>query len=84
MRISIGPLLASLGIGSLAVALSLQDTLKNMFSGLFEVADKPLEVGDFVKLETVKRASASAVVASSRASGGCSRPPEALTNVRTH
>jgi hypothetical protein len=55
-----------------------------MFSGLFEVADKPLEVGDFVKLETVKRASASAVVASSRASGGCSRPPEALTNVRTH
>jgi small-conductance mechanosensitive channel len=50
--ISIGPLLASLGIGSLAIALSLQDTLKNMFSGLFVVADKPLEVGDFVKLET--------------------------------
>lgn len=50
--ISIGPLLASLGIGSLAIALSLQDTLKNMFSGFFVVADKPLEVGDFVKLES--------------------------------
>ena len=50
--ISIGPILASLGIGSLAIALALQDTLKNMFSGFFVVADKPLEVGDFVKLES--------------------------------
>ncbi|HKV56481.1 MAG TPA: mechanosensitive ion channel domain-containing protein [Candidatus Binataceae bacterium] len=49
--ISIGPLLASLGIGSLAVALALQETFKNIFSGLFLIADKPLEVGDFVKLQ---------------------------------
>jgi small-conductance mechanosensitive channel len=50
--ISIGPLLASLGIGSLAIALALQETFKNMFSGFFLIADKPLEVGDFVKLES--------------------------------
>ncbi|MBV8359995.1 MAG: mechanosensitive ion channel [Deltaproteobacteria bacterium] len=50
--ISIGPLLASLGIGSLAIALASQETLKNMFSGVFLIADKPLEVGDYVKLES--------------------------------
>jgi small-conductance mechanosensitive channel len=50
--ISIGPLLASLGIGSLAIALGLQETVKNMFSGFFVIADKPLVVGDFVKLES--------------------------------
>jgi small-conductance mechanosensitive channel len=50
--VSIGPILASLGIGSLAIALGLQETVKNMFSGLFVIADKPLVVGDFVKLET--------------------------------
>jgi len=49
--ISIGPLLASLGIGSLAIALALQETVKNMFSGFFLIADKPLEVGDYVKLQ---------------------------------
>jgi small-conductance mechanosensitive channel len=50
--ISIGPLLASLGIGSLAIALALQETVKNMFSGVFLIADKPLEVGDYVKLQS--------------------------------
>jgi small-conductance mechanosensitive channel len=50
--ISIGPLLASLGIGSLAIALGLQETVKNMFAGFFVIADKPLVVGDFVKLES--------------------------------
>ena len=50
--ISIGPLLASLGIGSLVVALALQETVRNMFSGFFLIADKPLEVGDYVKLQS--------------------------------
>jgi small-conductance mechanosensitive channel len=48
--ISIGPLLASLGIGSLAIALASQETVKNLLSGFFLIADKPLEVGDYVKL----------------------------------
>jgi small-conductance mechanosensitive channel len=50
--ISIGPLLASLGIGSLAIALALQETVKNIFSGFFLIADKPLDVGDYVKLQS--------------------------------
>jgi small-conductance mechanosensitive channel len=50
--ISITPILASLGIGSLAVALALQDTLSNFFAGLYVAVDKPVRVGDFIKLES--------------------------------
>lgn len=50
--ISITPLIASLGIGSLAVALALQPTLENLFSGIQIVTDKPILVGQFVKLES--------------------------------
>jgi small-conductance mechanosensitive channel len=50
--ISIGPILATLGVGSLAIALALQETLKNTLSGFFVVIDRPLEVGDYVKLST--------------------------------
>ena len=49
--ISITPLLASLGVGSLAVALALQDTLANLFAGLYMVVDKPVEAGHLVRLE---------------------------------
>ncbi len=52
LGISITPILASLGIGSLAVALALQPTLENFFSGVQLVVDKPIRVGDFVELET--------------------------------
>lgn len=49
--LSITPVLASLGVGSLAVALALQDTLSNFFAGVYLLIDKPLRVGDFVKIE---------------------------------
>ncbi|HZM69431.1 MAG TPA: mechanosensitive ion channel domain-containing protein, partial [Candidatus Cryosericum sp.] len=50
--ISIAPILASLGVGSLAVALALQETLANVFAGLHLVADKPIEPGHFVRLQS--------------------------------
>jgi small-conductance mechanosensitive channel len=50
--ISITPLIASLGIGSIAVALGLQDTLANLFAGLYLIGDQPVRPGDFVKLES--------------------------------
>lgn len=50
--VSITPLLASLGIGSLAVALALQPTLENFFSGLQIIIDKPISVGQFIKLDS--------------------------------
>lgn len=52
LGITITPLLASLGIGSLAVALALQDTLANVFAGLYVVADRPVRIGDFIRLES--------------------------------
>jgi small-conductance mechanosensitive channel len=52
LGISITPILASLGIGSLAVALALQPTLENLFSGIQLIADKPIELGHFIKLES--------------------------------
>ena len=50
--ISITPLIASLGVGTLAVALALQDTLANLFAGVYMIAEKPVEAGHFVKLES--------------------------------
>lgn len=50
--VSITPILASLGIGSLAVALALQPTLENFFSGIQIVIDKPVKIGQFIKLDS--------------------------------
>jgi small-conductance mechanosensitive channel len=49
--IDIGPVLASLGVAALAVALALQDTLSNYFAGITLALDKPVRPGDYVKLE---------------------------------
>jgi small-conductance mechanosensitive channel len=51
LGISLAPALTALGIGSLAVALALQDTLSNFFSGISLITDKPVRPGDFVRLE---------------------------------
>ena len=50
--VSITPIIASLGVGSLAVALALQPTLENFFSGMQIIIDKPIKVGQFVKLDS--------------------------------
>ena len=50
LGIQVTPLLTALGVGGLAVALALQDTLSNLFAGLHLLADKPIRVGDYVKL----------------------------------
>jgi small-conductance mechanosensitive channel len=50
--VSITPLIASLGIGSLAVALALQPTFENFFSGIQIMIDKPIMVGHFIRLES--------------------------------
>ncbi|MCS7184369.1 MAG: mechanosensitive ion channel family protein [bacterium] len=50
--ISISPILAGLGIGGLAIALAMQDTLTNLFSGIHILASKHIKPGDYIKLET--------------------------------
>lgn len=51
LGVSITPILASLGVGSIAIALALQDTLGNLFSGVYLLVDQPFLVGDQVRLE---------------------------------
>ena len=51
LNISITPLLTTLGIGGLAVALAFKDTLANFFAGLYILVDRPIRVGDYIKLE---------------------------------
>ncbi len=48
--VEITPILTALGVGGLAVALALQDTLSNLFAGAHLLADKPIRVGDYVKV----------------------------------
>ena len=50
LGIAITPILTALGVGGLAVALALQDTLSNLFAGIHLLADKPIRVGDYVRL----------------------------------
>ncbi len=51
LGLTITPLLASLGIAGLAVALALQDSLSNLFSGFYLMLDQPVRPGDYVQLE---------------------------------
>ena len=51
MGIDITPLIASLGVGSIAVGLALQRTLEDFLAGLILAADQPIRVGDFVTLD---------------------------------
>lgn len=51
MGVSVTPVLASLGVGSLAVGLALQDTLGNWFSGIFLYIDQPVAVGHYIRLD---------------------------------
>ena len=50
LGISITPVLTALGVGGLAVALALQDTLANLFAGIHILVEQPIAVGDFIRL----------------------------------
>jgi MscS family membrane protein len=54
MGYNITSLLASLGIGGLAVALAAQDLLKNIFSGLIIMIDQPFKIGDWIKIRELQ------------------------------
>jgi small-conductance mechanosensitive channel len=50
LGISITPMLTALGVGGIAVALALQDTLANFFAGIHILIETPISVGDFIRL----------------------------------
>jgi MscS family membrane protein len=52
MGVEITTLVATFGIGGLAIGLALQDTLSNFFAGAYTTIEKPIKVGDLIELET--------------------------------
>jgi small-conductance mechanosensitive channel len=50
-EVDIRAILAALGVGGLAVALALQDTLSNLFAGLYVSVARQIRIGDFVKID---------------------------------
>jgi len=51
LNIEITPLVATLGLGGLAVGLALQNTLSNFFAGVHIISDRPINVGDYIEME---------------------------------
>jgi small-conductance mechanosensitive channel len=52
LGIAISPMITALGVGGLAVALALQDTLSNLFAGMHILLEKSIRIGDFIRLES--------------------------------
>ena len=52
LNVSVTPLLTALGVGGLAVALALQDTLSNLFGGFYITVAGQIRLGDYIKLNT--------------------------------
>lgn len=50
--LEITPMLTALGVGGLAVALALQDTLANLFAGLYLTVAKQIRIGNYIRLSS--------------------------------
>ncbi|MEU4213258.1 mechanosensitive ion channel family protein [Streptomyces sp. NPDC026206] len=52
LGISIAPLLTALGVGGLAIALALKDTLANLFAGVHILVSRTIQPGDYIRLSS--------------------------------
>ncbi|MFC1767938.1 mechanosensitive ion channel family protein [Candidatus Margulisiibacteriota bacterium] len=52
LGIPIAPLITALGVGGIAVALALQETLSNTFAGIQIIAARQIKPGDYIKLDS--------------------------------
>jgi small-conductance mechanosensitive channel len=52
LGISLTAVWTTLGVGSVAIALALQDTLSNFFAGVYLRLDHPVRLGDYIKLQS--------------------------------
>jgi hypothetical protein len=52
LGIAISRILTAVGVGGLAVGLALQETLSNLFSGLYIMVSRQIRPGDYIKLNT--------------------------------
>lgn len=52
LGVAITPMLTALGVGGLAVALALRDSLENLFAGFHILATGQIRKGDYIKLQS--------------------------------
>ncbi len=53
-NVNLSKVVQALGVGSLVIALALQDTLSNLVSGFLLIFESPLKVGDWVKFKDLE------------------------------
>jgi small-conductance mechanosensitive channel len=51
LKVEITPLIGALGIGGLAIALALQDTISNFFSGFWIISERQIGIGDWIEIQ---------------------------------
>ena len=51
-NISIAPIMAAMGFGSVAIAMGVKEPLENIFTGLLLMVSKQIRVNDYIKLST--------------------------------
>jgi small-conductance mechanosensitive channel len=52
LGLSVTPILTALGVGGLAIALALQDTLANLFAGFYLTVAKQIRIGNYIRLSS--------------------------------
>ena len=50
--ISVTPIITAMGVGGMAVALGMQETLANIFSGIHLIISQQLRLGDYIRLSS--------------------------------
>jgi len=53
MGVNVGGLLATLGIGGLAMAMAAKSTLENLLAGITIAFDRPFKMGDYIKVGSI-------------------------------
>ena len=53
-QVDLSQVAAALGVGSIVVALALQDTLSNLVSGFLLLLENPLKTGDWLKVQNIE------------------------------
>jgi small-conductance mechanosensitive channel len=52
LGINLDSVVVGLGVGGIAIALAMQDTLSQFFSGAYIIMDRPIKIGDFIELDS--------------------------------
>ncbi|HRP88657.1 MAG TPA: mechanosensitive ion channel family protein [Edaphocola sp.] len=52
-KVNVAALIAGLGVGGIAIAFALKDSLENLLSSFMILLDKPFTIGDLIKIDDV-------------------------------